>query len=230
MIEVILIEPTKPENLGSVARAIKNFDFSKLILIKPKVKKTHERALIVAKHGKDILKKAKVEDFSYLKKVDYLVGTSAILGSDYNIPRNPINVEQLGSKLSEIKKTRIGILIGREGPGLNNKEINMCDILVTIPASKKYPTLNISHSVAIILYEIFKKTGDKSNSHIKFADKKDKEIIMEYFNKILDKIKFSTKDKKETQKKVWKRVFGKSMLTKREAFSVMGLLRKILKK
>jgi len=129
MIEVILIEPTKPENLGSVARAIKNFDFNKLVLIKPKINKTHERALIVAKHGKDILKKAKIEDFSYLKKLDYLIGTTAILGTDYNIPRNPISAEQLGLKLSKIKKMRIGILIGREGSGLNNKEINMCDIL-----------------------------------------------------------------------------------------------------
>ena len=231
MIEIILIEPTKPENLGSVARAMKNFDFKRLVLIEPKVKKNHEKALIVAKHGKDILKKAEIEDFSYLKKLDYLVGTTAILGTDYNIPRNPINAEQLAIKLSKIKKVKVGILIGREGSGLNNKEIELCDILVTIPASKKYPTLNISHSVAIILYEIFKKLDEnKSNAHIKFADKKDREIIMNYLHKVLNKVEFSTKEKKETQKKVWKRIFGKALLTKREAFSVMGLFRKLIKK
>jgi len=233
MIEIILIETGKPENLGSVARAMKNFDFNKLILIKPKVKKNNEKSLIVAKHGKDVLKKAKIEDFSYLKKLDYVIGTTAILGTDYNIPRNPINPDQLALKLSSIdfKKLKIGILIGREGSGLNNKEIMLCDVLVTIPASKKYPTLNISHSVSILLYEIFKKiNSEKSNSHINFATKKDKEIILKYFNKILNKIEFSTKEKKETQKKVWKRIFGKALLTKREAFSVMGLFRKLVKK
>ena len=231
MIEIILVEPSKPENLGAIARAMKNFDFNKLILINPKIKKNDGKALIVAKHGKDILKKAKVEKSSYLRKLDYLIGTTAILGTDYNIPRNPINPEQLALKLSKInKKVDIGILIGREGSGLNNKEINLCDVLVTIPSSKKYPTLNISHSVSIILYEIFKKTENKSDSHIKFATKKEKEIINLYFNRILDKLKFSTKEKKETQKKVWKRVFGKAFMTKREAFTVMGLFRKLLQK
>lgn len=231
MIELILLEPKNPENLGAVARVMKNFDFNKLTLIKPKTKKNHEKALIVAKHAKDILKKAKIEPFSYLKKFDYLVGTTAILGTDYNIPRNPINPEKLSEKLSKIKNKNlnIGILIGREGSGLNNEEINMCDILVTIPASKKYPTLNVSHATSIILYELFKKSEENSFSHINFATKKELSIINQYLIKILDKIKFTTKEKKQTQKKVWKRIFGKATLTKREAFTVMGLFRKLIK-
>ena len=232
MIELILLEPETPENLGAVARVMKNFAFTRLTLISPKIKKDNEKALIVAKHAKDILKKAKTENFSYLKKFDYLIGTTAILGTDYNIPRNPINPGQLSEKLSEInyRKSNIGILIGREGTGLKNDEINLCDILVTIPASLKYPTLNISHAVSIILYELFKKfEEDSSISHIKSAAKKEKEIIMQYLNKILGKIEFATKEKKITQKRVWKRIFGKAMLTKREAFTVMGLFRKLLK-
>ena len=53
--------------------------------------------------------------------------------------------------------------------------------------------------------------------------------MMQYIYKILDKLEFSTPEKKDTQKKVWKRVFGKAMLTKREAFAVMGLLRKVVR-
>ena len=232
MIELILIEPESPENLGSIARVMKNFAFSKLTLINPKIKKDNEKALIVAKHAKDILRKAKIENFSYLKKFDYLIGTTAILGTDYNIPRNPISPEQLSEKLSEVnyKRLNMGILIGREGTGLKNDEINLCDILVTIPASIKYPTLNISHAASIILYKIFKKFEENSSiSHIKFATKKEKEIIMQYLDKILGKIEFATKERKITQRRVWKRVFGKAMLTKREAFTIMGLFRKLLK-
>ena len=240
MIEIILVEPRKQENLGAVARAMKNFDFENLVLINPKCR-IGRKARKVAKHANDILDKAKVKKFDYLKNYDYLVGTTAILGTDYNIPRNTISIEQLGNKLSAIigkkkandKKTmssglKIGILIGRETIGLKNEEINLCDVLVTIPSSKKYPTLNISHSAAIMLYEIFKKiSNEKSDSHINFATKKDKEIIMKYINSALDGMEFSTKEKKETQKKVWKRVIGKALLTKREAFSVMGFLRKL---
>ncbi|MBI2134556.1 TrmJ/YjtD family RNA methyltransferase [Candidatus Woesearchaeota archaeon] len=241
--EIILIEPRKQENLGAVARAMKNFDFENLILINPKCK-IGVKARKVAKHANDILDRAKIKKSGYLKNYDYLVGTTAILGTDYNIPRNAISIEQLGNKLSKIikrknavnKKTksnkdlRIGLLIGRETIGLKNEEIDLCDILATIPSSKKYPTLNISHSAAIMLYELFREiSAEKSNSRINFAAKKDKEIIQEYINKILDKLEFSAKEKKETQKKVWKRVIGKAMLTKREAFSVMGFLRKLIK-
>ena len=228
MIEIILMEPRKQENLGAVARAMKNFDFENLVLINPKCK-IGLKARKVAKHANDILDKAKIKKYDYLKNYDYLIGTTAILGTDYNIPRNTISIGQLSDKINKIKnKAKIGILIGRETIGLKNEEINLCDILVTIPSSKKYPTLNISHSAAIMLYEIFKKiSNEKSDSHINFATKKDKEIIQKYINKTLDKLEFSTKEKKETQKKVWKRVIGKAMLTKREAFAVMGFLRKL---
>ena len=230
MIEVILVEPRKQENLGAVARAMKNFDFENLVLINPKCR-IGIKARKVAKHANDILDKAKTKDFSYLKKFDYLIGTTAILGTDYNIPRNTISIDQLADKINKIKnKAKIGILIGRETIGLKNDEIELCDILATIPSSKKYPTLNISHSAAIMLYEIFKKiSNEKSDSHINFAAKKDKDIILRYINNVLDKMDFSTQEKKETQKKVWKRVIGKALLTKREAFSVMGFLRKLTK-
>lgn len=252
MIEVILMEPRRQENLGAVARAMKNFDFENLVLINPKCR-AGKKARKVAKHANDILDKAKIKKFDYLKNYDYLIGTTAILGTDYNIPRNAISIGQLAEKLPTIikknnandkysnkknggynnkkkisNKLKIGILIGRETIGLKNEEINLCDILVTIPSSKRYPTLNISHSAAIMLYEIFKKiSSEKSDSHINFATKKDKEIIMKYINSALDGMEFSTKEKKETQKRVWKRVIGKALLTKREAFSVMGFLRKL---
>jgi len=225
-----LLGPRKQENIGSVARAMKNFDFENLVLINPKCK-IGDKANRVAKHAKDILKKTKIKNFSYIKKFDYLIGTTAILGTDYNIPRNPINAEQLADKISNLdKKLKIGLWIGRETIGLKNEELKLCDILVTIPSSKKYPTLNISHSTAIMLYEIFNGLSEeKSNSHINFATKKDKEIIQMHMNKVLNKMEFTTKEKKETQRKVWKRVLGKAILTKREAFSIMGFLRKLIK-
>jgi tRNA/rRNA methyltransferase len=231
MIEIIVIELRKQENLGAIARAMKNFEFTNLILIDPKcsIGATAEK---VSKHGIMVLKKTKIKGFDYLKKHDYLVGTTAKLGTDYNLPRSPITAGQLARKVSHIDhgKLKIGIVIGRESIGLKNDEINLCDILVTIPASRKYPTINISHAVSIILYELFKESSaDKSNSHINFATAKEKSIIMKYMDKVFYMVDFSTKDKKETQKKVWKRIFGKAFLTKREAFTVMGFLRKLTK-
>jgi TrmH family RNA methyltransferase len=230
MITTILIEPENEGNVGAIARIMKNFDFKNLILINPKCNHLSKEALSRAKHGKDVLRNAEIKNIDSLKEFDYLIATTAILGTDYNIPRSPITPEELSDKLRKInvKKLKIGLIIGREGIGLKNKEIKKCDFIVTIPTSKKYPTMNISHAVSIILYEIFKKQrNEKINEHIIFATKKEKDVILNYIKKILDKMDFTTKEKKETQIKIWKRIFGKSFLTKREAFAIIGFFRKI---
>jgi len=151
MIHIILMEPENPGNLGAIARVMKNFGFMSLILINPKLE-VDETARCRAKHAQDILDNAKIKDVSYLKKMDLLVGTTAKVGTDYNIPRSPLSPKDLAAKVNP--KQKIGLLIGREGIGLTNEEIMMCDFTVTIPANPDYPTLNISHALAILLYEL----------------------------------------------------------------------------
>lgn len=227
MISIVLIEPKTPGNLGAVSRAMKNFGLKNLILINPKCSHKDIEAIKRAKHAQDILKKAKIKSFSYLKKFDMVIATTSKLGTDYNLPRSPIRPEQLADRLNP--KQNIAIVFGREGIGLTNKEILSSDILMTIPTSKKYPAMNLSHSAAIIFYELFKKTGkDKIGTQITPISKKEKQQILKMIDQILNKMTFTTKEKKQTQKIVWKRVINKSFLTKREAFSIMGFLRKLL--
>ena len=107
MIEVILMEPRKQENIGSIARVMKNFGFENLVLVNPRCK-IGITAYKVVKHGKNILEKTKIKGISHLKKLDYLVGTTAILGTEYNIPRSPITAEQLELKV-KVKKPKISI-------------------------------------------------------------------------------------------------------------------------
>ena len=57
--DIILLEIRKQENLGSVARTMKNFDFDNLVLINPKCK-IGKIAVKVSKHGNDVLKKTSV--------------------------------------------------------------------------------------------------------------------------------------------------------------------------
>ncbi len=230
MITIILIEPETSGNVGAIARAMKNFSLKNLVLINPKCNHLDDKSLGRAMHAREILKKAKIKDFSCLKNFDYLVGSTARIGTDYNILRCPLTPEQLASKLSKVKG-KIGLIIGREGIGLMNHEVQKCDFIVTIPSSKKYPTLNASHAAAILFYELFKKSGlEKNNDKITPVSNKEKEVILKKVNNILDKLEFSTKEKKETQKIVWKKIVGKAMLTKREAFALLGFLSKLEKR
>jgi len=229
MITVVLLQPETPENIGFICRAMKNFDLHNLILIDPQCDNKDENALKTSKHAKDILKKAIIKPYDYFAKLnkdfDIVIGTTSVLGRDYNIPRTPIPPDKLFEKITNEKAA---IVFGREGSGLNNEEIKRCDIITTIPSSKKYPALNISHAAIIIFYEIYKKLGEKKiNEHIEPADSKDKEILMMLFEEVLESLEFSTEEKKETQRITWKRLFNQGMLSKREAFAVMGLLRKL---
>ncbi len=230
MISIVLIQPEISGNIGAICRIMKNFDFSELILINPKCDHLSTEVRNRAKHAQDILKKTKV--VSQWPKFDYVIGTTAKLGSDYNVNRLPLLPEQLAVKLSKLpNKCKVGLLFGRECSGLTNEEVEKCDFIVTIPSSKKYPTLNLSHSVGIILYELFKVSGNVTKlDRINPAKDIDKKQIMKMLNNIFNKLEFSTKEKKDTQKMVWKRVINKAMLTKREAFVVMGFLRKMIKK
>jgi len=226
MITIVLVESEHSGNIGAIARVMANFGLQKLVLINPKCEHRCEEAFKRAKHAKSILQKAKISDFSILDKFDYIIGTSAIIGTDYNIPRSPITPEQLGAKIKN-RKGKFALLFGREGSGLSNKEIQKCDFIVKIPSSLKYQTLNISHAAAIIFYALFKEKGFLS---IPAISSKEKEVILNKIDTILDRMEFTTPQKKVTQKRTWKRIIGKSMLTKREAYVILGFLRKLEKK
>lgn len=232
MICIVLIEPEHPGNIGAICRSMANFGLKDLILINPKCEFNCSVAIARAKHAKSVFNNIKTKDISFLESLDYVIGTTCRMGSDYNIPRSPMSIEQF-KKLVKTRnllnsKNKIGIIFGREGHGLHNDEISICDFLITIPTSKDYPSLNVSHSAAIMFYELFKMSSKGSIvDHVNFAKPIDKKHCLIKINEVLDKLPFSTKEKKDTQRKVWKRIVGKSLLTKREAYALMGLFRKI---
>ncbi len=225
MVSVALLEPITAGNIGAIARAMKNFGLKDLIIINPKCNPKSEEAIKRSKHAYDIIKRSKiVKRFSYLNKFDCIIGTTANVGStDYNIPRLPVRPEEL-----RIRNQNSVILFGREDSGLTNEEILKCDFIVSIPASKDYPTLNISHSAIILFYELFKNQKSNSHQHIRKATKKDKEILFNLIDQSLAKLNFSTEDKIKTQKKLWRRIIGKSFLTKREFQAMCGFFKKII--
>lgn len=218
MINVILVKPETAGNVGAIARAMANFDLKNLILVNPLVDHLCSEARNRAKNAQDVLVKAKV--VSSIPKMDYIIATTAITGQRYN-PRSQLTPKQLAKIIP--KSGKIGLLFGPESSGLSKEEVLKADFVVTIPASKKYGTLNVSHAASILFYELF---GSEENIH-ELASLKDKEVLLDYINKIIDKIEFPTAGKKETQRIVWKRLLGKSFLTKREAFVLMGFFKRI---
>lgn len=240
-ITVILIEPENAGNTGAICRAMKNFDFEKLILVAPTFKTSSQDLKNRAKWANDLVDKIELIPKytpAALKKLrkqfDYMIATTARIGRDYNVLRSPITPAQLAEMLSEIKlknNLEVAIVMGREGSGLNNEEIALMDFSVTIPTSKKYGTMNVSHATTIILYEIFKKISEENIvSHITPITKAEKDQILKILDDSMNNMYFLNENKKETQRTVWKKMINKSFLSKREAYALMGFLKKINQK
>lgn len=232
MIDIILVEPEHPGNVGSVARVMKNFGFTGLVLINPCCDIFCDEALKRSKHAQDNLKTAVNISYDTLQDYDYLVATTARLGSEENINRIPLTPSQFAEKCSMFdENSKVGLLIGRESIGLTNEEIGMCDFTVSIPANDDYNTLNISHALAVLLYELYKtlSVSDKIESITPPASGHEKRIIVQRMHLVLDLLPFSTPEKRETQAKFWKRLVGRSFLTKKEAYILLGFLRKVYK-
>jgi len=228
MISIILVEPENPGNIGAVARVMANFDQLDLVLLNPKADHLDGSAIARSMHAKDTLKKAKI--IKNLEGFDTLIATTAKLGNDYNLPRTPLFPSQLADKLNGLD-SRIGIVFGRESCGLTNEEVQQCDFLMTIPTSVSYWALNLSHAVGIVCYELFKSHGEtRISKRYKPISGIEKDVILKKVDDILDQFNFKTPEMKTTQQKFWKRLIGKSFLTKREAYVMMGFLKKLNEK
>ena len=225
---VILVEPKYSGNIGAVARAMMNFDFNKLYLINPC--KLDDECYARAMHSAKILDDAEIfssfEDAT--KNIDYLIATSSIESkTDKKHLRSPVLMEDFAEKIFEVKG-KVGIVFGREDYGLYNEEIAACDILLRIPTSESYLSLNLSHAVSLVLYSIYVKGGfiPKEKRHI---GKIEKEKLYEFFTILLEEINYP-KHKKENTEIMFRRIMGRAIPSKWEYHTLMGVFSSTLEK
>ena len=144
-ISFILHKPQLSENIGACARAMKNFDFKKLILINPKPIYPNDKILATSVGAKDVILQSK--NFNSLEKaiskIDIVIATSARFRNK-NIKH--INLEEL--KKINFKK-KIGFLFGSEASGLTNNEISYANYTLQVPTNPNFKSLNLSHSYGI---------------------------------------------------------------------------------
>ncbi|MBT4059482.1 MAG: RNA methyltransferase [Euryarchaeota archaeon] len=155
---VVLIEPEIQGNVGAVARSMRNFGFDELRIIAEDGYEFEDEALARSKHAKSVLLNCEVfsDWHSCMDDISIVIGSSGKreLGEKVAF-RHFVMPEELGGRVLDISG-KIAIVFGREGVGILTEELQMCDILVTIPTWEGYPILNLSHAVTIILYELHK--------------------------------------------------------------------------
>ena len=222
---VIFAGPKFQGNIGAIARAMKNFQINDLYLVNPC--EIGDECLSRAKHGKDIVENANhVETIEEaITGLDFIVGTSGIASKSHkkHLRRN-LTPKDLAQKMSDIEGS-VGLLFGREDYGLYNSELELCDNVVTIPASSDYPVLNISHAASIILYEIFQ--VQVKDREVKEASGFEKDKMMGHFTSLLDVIDYPKHKKKKTRV-MFQRILGRAVLSKWEFHELMGVFSRTL--
>lgn len=228
-IYVVFVECESSGNVGFLARAMANFGLKNLILINPcELKK---EAYYQAMHAKNIVESAKVfetiNDFLKKESVDFIVGSTGTPGGSYNLSRIPIKPEELGKSIN--LNNKIAIVFGREGNGLYNHEIDLCDIIVSIPTDHSYPIMNISHAAAIIFYEIFKNKNEFNVEGLEEATSIEKKYLLKDMEKIVAILELP-KHKQKTAVKSFKNILNRAFITGREVHTLKGVLRRVIMK
>ncbi len=205
-----------------------NFDFYNLYLVNPC--ELDDECYTRAMHAQKIVDDAKIfTTFEQaIKDIDYLVATSSIESkNDKRHLRNAVTLEFLSKKLYEIDG-KVGLVFGREDYGLYNDEIAVCDVMLRIPSSESYPSLNISHAVALVLYSLYvkRKIIPKEKRTI---EKIEKEKLYDFFSQLLNTIDYP-QHKKENTNIMFKRIMGRAMPSKWEYHTLMGVLSKSIEK
>lgn len=222
MFTVVLVEPESDGNIGFVCRAMKNFCLKDLMLVKPKAPLCDE-IKAYSMHGYDVYMRSKIENsLECLKRFDVIVGFTANVKYGAKILRDPVPARELGKNLGQESYRNVALVFGRESCGLTNEELAMCDIVSTIPADSAYPTLNLSHAVSIVLYELFL---EKHEGSTKFVSPATRRRLVDYFNRLVDAESFKNPD---SVKIAFNRITAKSNMTEKEAKCILALFSKLL--
>jgi tRNA/rRNA methyltransferase len=128
----------------------------------------------------------------------------------------------------KVTEGRIGLVFGREDRGLSNEELRNCDFLINIPLPAKFKVMNISHAVAIILYEIWKLLSQKENKLTieKSSSNKERDILYNLFRDIVESLPYE-----EYRKPIvfhsFKTMTNRSFPTSEEIHSLIGIFKLI---
>ena len=192
----ILVKPQLGENIGACARSMKNFGFNKLHIVEPKINFPNNKAKATSVGAYDIIDKAKV-----FNKIEDAINSFNIIVSlsarRRDINKKHISLEYFQKIISKKRNLNIGLMFGPEASGLSNKDLSFSNYILQIPTSPKFKSLNLSHSLTIICYEIFKinntkKTNRKNNSRLKISSKSNISSVLKHLVNLLEKKDFFT--------------------------------------
>jgi len=226
-IRIVLTEPLYGGNIGQVARAMVNFGLSRLVLVNPREHLTPE-SYWMAREGKGILEGAEIHPTleEAVSQVGLAVGTTRRVGK-YRRPA--MTPEAFAADVAPLTAANdVAVVFGREDSGLSAAELNLCQWIVTIPASENFPSLNLAQAVLLIGYELFLISREISqsapDSALTLAGPAELERFYAHLEETLTGIGFLSGDQAPSIVVSLRRLFGRANLEPRDVKILRGIL------
>ncbi len=227
---VAVVGAETPGNVGTVARAMKNFGFSELLLVDPPSLDPDGEAYGFAGHAReDILPDAEETTFDALAADYHTVGFTAIPNEDpTKHVRYPVATPaELADRLAGVE-AETALVFGRERVGLTNDELARLDEVCTIPAAADYPVLNLGQAATVALYELRGLAGPETQlpdePHERAAEAT-VERLHDQFGAFLAAVDHP-EEKQPKARRLFRRLVGRAHPTGREARTLLGIFRR----
>jgi len=225
-VSILLVRPRYPENIGSVARAMKNTGLHKLIVVDGS-SPLHRDAYRLASGAEDILERA--EEFPTLREAISEMGCVVGMTSRAGKERSPLlTPRNMAEKLISISENNsIGLAFGSEREGLTNEELSLCHHYVRIPSADAFPSLNLAQAVMVLCYELFQSSMTIQEETPPLASSDRLERMFEHMERTLVAIGFLDVEHPERIMRVLRKIFGRSQMDEREVQILQGIWSKV---
>ncbi|CAB5501118.1 tRNA (cytidine(32)/uridine(32)-2'-O)-methyltransferase (EC 2.1.1.200) [uncultured Gammaproteobacteria bacterium] len=230
-VRVVMVNTTEPGNIGAAARAMKNMNLSQLTLVNPQ---GYPSAVATARASgaDDVLSNALVCESleEALQGAHLVIGASA---RQRNIKWKQMDVVGACNeiqKITSVENQTVVVVFGTEKYGLTNEELDLCQILMTIPGNPDYFSLNVASAIQVFAYQnyVYNTTTQFEQSSNKIASFDELEGFYTHLSQVLEHIEyFEDKRPKALLMRRLRRFFGRAEPEKEEVAILRGILRNI---
>jgi TrmH family RNA methyltransferase len=224
LVRVVLVDPSHPGNIGSVARAMKNMALEDLVLVRPR-SFPHADSVALAAGADDILARARTAGTvaEAIQDCGFVAGTTSRPRSyhwEFATPRDA------AARVTALPgENRAALLFGSERYGLGNEDLDHCNVLIRIPANPEYCSLNLAMSVQLIAYELLvarEQPQSRMQLEMPLAPSADMEHFYAHLQTVLDEVEFE--DRTGYLMERLRRLFNRAQLDANELNILRGIL------
>jgi tRNA/rRNA methyltransferase len=227
VLKIVLVNPQEPRNVGAACRAMKTMGIHALSIVgTPDLDR--EAAAITAVHAGDLLDGAEfcADLRSAVQEAVLVAGITRRRGKRRKYLS--LTPEQLADRVATLQSGLVAVVFGNEASGLSDEELAACHLAVHIPSSPDFPSLNLSHAVQVIAYQLFRRLAEPAGPRtFRPVSRERLEALLEEILSTLEGIGFFSQGSRKEMGIFWRDILARAALARREADRLVTIFRKI---